>query len=56
MAANGWRLQGGGGLSGNRVNTTPATISTRVWPGRKRARRGMRLRGRDKVPGAEEGG
>jgi hypothetical protein len=47
---------GGGGSSGNRVNTTPATISTWVWPGRKRARRGTRLLGWDEAPEAEESG
>jgi hypothetical protein len=45
-----------GGSSGNRVNATPAIVSTRVWPGRKRARREMHLGGWDEAPGAEERG
>jgi hypothetical protein len=40
----------------NRVNAIPATIFTRIWSGRKRARRGTRLRDRVEAPGAEEGG
>jgi hypothetical protein len=36
---------GAGGSSEFCVNATLAMDSTRVWPGRKRARRGMRLRG-----------
>jgi hypothetical protein len=42
--------------SGNRVNAIPATILARVWPGRKRARRGTRLRAWNGAPGAREGG
>jgi hypothetical protein len=45
----------GGGSSENRVNVTPVTASTRVWPGRKRARRGTCLRGWSEAPGSEEG-
>jgi hypothetical protein len=33
----------GGSSSENRVNATPAMVSTPVWPGRKRARRGTCL-------------
>jgi hypothetical protein len=47
---------GGGGSSANRVNVTLAMVSTHVWLGRKRARRGTRLRGWDESLRAEEGG
>jgi hypothetical protein len=47
----GFAAASGGGSSGNHVNMTPAVDSTRVWPGRKRARRGTRLRGYDEAPG-----
>jgi hypothetical protein len=36
---------GGGGSSEIRVNATPASDSTRIWPERKRARRGTHLGG-----------
>jgi hypothetical protein len=35
---------GGSGSSDIHVNATPTADSTQVWPGRKRARRGTRLR------------
>jgi hypothetical protein len=41
--------------SGIRVNATPAMIFARVWPGRKRARRGTRLGAWHKAMEAEEG-
>jgi hypothetical protein len=41
--------------SGNRVNAIPSMILARVWPWRKRARRGMRLGARVGGAGAELG-
>jgi hypothetical protein len=70
MAVRGWGSTGGGagavgdggrrratvGSPENCVNAILATISTRVWPGRKTARRGTRLGAWNEAPGAEEGG
>jgi hypothetical protein len=70
MAGNGWRLRGssaehrwrclveagGGGSSENHVNMILATVSTWVWRGRKRARRGTHLGGWDEASGAWESG
>jgi hypothetical protein len=52
---DGIRRQAAVNSPGNHVNVISATISTRVWSGRKRSRRGTRLRDQDEAPGAEEG-
>jgi hypothetical protein len=51
----GFAAAGSGGSSGNHVNVTSAMVSTQVWPGRKRARRGMCLGARVCEMGAGEG-
>jgi hypothetical protein len=43
------------GSSENRDYVIPVAISTRVWSGRRRVRRGTRLRGSDEVLVAGEG-